>query len=115
MTNREFLTSIVGIEGINEEIKTFAEQSLAKLDERNSKRRTTLSPTQKENEEIKAKILDFLTVNEKKSASEVAIALELSSTSKASALLRQLVDSNKVVATDEKVKGKGKHKVYSLA
>lgn len=113
MTGREFFTAIVECD-IDNELREYAQTALNKLDERNSKRRTSKSATQIENENIKVKILELLTNVGQKSASEVATALELSSTSKASALLRQLVEVGKVKAVEVKVKGKGKHKEYYL-
>ena len=114
MTNREFYNAVIATTE-DPEIKAFAKSAIAKMDERNEKRKTTMSPTQKENEVIKNSIVTYLSTEGKKSAAEVAEALQLSSTSKASSLLRQLAEEERVISSEERVKGKGKHKVYAVA
>ena len=47
MTNREFYTAIVNSD-LNDEMKAFATDAIAKLDARNAKRASTPSKTQKE-------------------------------------------------------------------
>ena len=112
MTNREFYTAIVNGE-MNEEIVAKATEEIAKLDARNAKRSSKPSKKSLENEPIKAKIVEFLTEGSHL-ASEIASGCEIS-TSKASALCRQLVESGTLTVADVKVKGKGTQKSYSLA
>lgn len=112
MTQREFLTAIAQNETLNAELVDFAKALLAKADEKNAKRRETQSKVQKENEPIKAKILEILASGTVKVASDIATELEIS-TQKASALCRQLVESGK--ASVKEVKGKsGKVKAYFI-
>jgi hypothetical protein len=63
MTEREFLTAVLAVEGIAEDVRTHATEGIAKLDAKNSKRKNTQTKTQKENEPIKASIVALLTEN----------------------------------------------------
>lgn len=116
MTSREFFNAV--IEGnITDEIKDFAKSQIEKLDSKNAKRKTTDSKTQKENKAIKTSLLATMEKDKIYTASEVAgMEIEgITSTQKASALLRQLVEEGKLVSEEIKVKGKGKVKGYRLA
>lgn len=112
MTNREFLNAVINA-NVSEEISTHAQEMLQKLDARNSARASKPSKTATENKPIKAKILNYLTEVEKAFASEVGIALDIS-TNKASALCRQLVLEGLLKVEDVSVPKKGKLKSYSL-
>ena len=112
MTQRDFYTAIVNSD-LDDELKVFATESIAKLDARNAKRASKPSKKSVENEPIKASIVDFL-ANGSHLASEIASGCEIS-VSKASALCRQLVLDGVLTSTDVKVKGKGTQKSYSLA
>lgn len=116
MTSREFFTAV--IEGkINDEIKEFAQLEIEKLDIKNAKRKSTESKTQKENKAISETILATMEKDKVYTASEVA-GMEIkgiTSTQKASALLRQLVGTGTLTSEEVKVKGKGKVKGYRLA
>ena len=109
MTKREMFEVIVN-GNVTEEVVNMAKNEIIKLDERNEKRRNTLSKTAKENEPIKEAILGILT-DVPMVASDVAEKVGIS-TQKASALLRQIDGLN---VTEVKVKGKGKVKGYALA
>jgi uncharacterized protein with gpF-like domain len=112
MTNREFLTAVAQNETLSVEIREHANAMLVKADEKNAKRRETQTKVQKENEPIKAKILEILSTGVVKVASDIATELEIS-TQKASALCRQLVESGN--ASVKEVKGKsGKVKAYYI-
>lgn len=113
MTQREFFTKVIATTQ-DDELKAYAENAIAKLDERNATRKKTLSNNQKENEKLKVVITDFLTENGRHSAAEIATGCNLSSTSKASSLLVQLVKANKVGAEEVRITGKGKHKEYFI-
>ena len=112
MTNREFYTAIVNNANVADDLKTFAQAEIDKLDARNDKRKNTQTKAQKENEGIMTSILDYLTVNGSDVASSIGTALGIS-TQKASALCKLLVDGGKVTVADIKVKGKGTVKQYS--
>ena len=113
MTQREFFTKVIATTQ-DDELKAYAENAIVKLDERNATRKKTLSNNQKENEKLKVVITDFLTENGRHSAAEIATGCNLSSTSKASSLLVQLVKTGTVGTEEVRVKGKGKHKEYFI-
>ena len=112
MTEREFLTKVLAIEGIEKDLADYANEGIAKLDARNDKRKNTQTKAQKENEGVMGVILNTLTANGSMVASEIASALGIS-TQKASALCKLLVDGGKVKVEDVKVKGKGTVKQYT--
>ena len=114
MTEREFLTKVLAIEGLAEDLATYANDGIAKLDARNDKRKNTQTKAQKENEGTMVLILDTITTNGAMVASEIASAVGIS-TQKASALCKLLVDGGKLAVADVKVKNKGTVKQYSLA
>lgn len=114
MTNREFFEKIAKNETLAEEIRKHATEAIAKLDKRNADRKEKPSKTALANEPIKASILEYLVGKSEVVASVIGEALGIS-TSKASALCGQLVADNKVVASEVKIKGKGKVKGYTLA
>ena len=114
MTNREFLNSVINNK-IDTAVIDFAENQLAKLDERNKKRSSTMNARQKENENIKTEIIDYIKENgQSVVASEIGEQFGFS-TQKASALLRQLAESGTLNVDTVKIPKKGKVKAYSLA
>ena len=112
MTEREFLTAILAVEGIATDLADYATEGLAKLDARNDKRKNTKTKAQVENEGIMASILEAL-ATAPMVASEIASAVGIS-TQKASALCKLLVEGGKVTVADVKVKNKGTVKQYTL-
>ena len=118
MTKREFFNEVIAvIDGTSEvnvlELKEFAKAEIVKLDERNASRSSKPTKTQIENEPIKEKILEVLSTGERMVASAIAEKVEIS-TQKASALCRQLVESNKLKVEEVKIPKKGKQKAYSI-
>ena len=118
MTKREFLNEVIAvIDGTSEvnvlELKEFAKAEIVKLDERNANRSSKPTKTQIENEPIKEKILEILSTGERMVASAIAEKVEIS-TQKASALCRQLVESQKLKVEEVKIPKKGKQKAYSI-
>ena len=113
MTNREFFEKVMKNE-VDADVIAHAEQSIAKLDKRNADRQAKPSKTALANEPIKASILEYLVGKSEEVASVIAENVGIS-TSKASALCGQLVAEEKIVATEVKIKGKGKVKGYTLA
>ena len=109
MTNREFYTAIVN-SNLNDEMKAFATDAIAKLDARNAKRASTPSKTQKENAPLIEKIATLLT-SEPKLASELAKEMGLSP-QKVTPLVKAVEG---VSVCDIKVKGKGTQKGYFFA
>ena len=109
MTQRDFYNAVIATVD-NDELKAFATDAIAKLDERNAKRASKPSKTQIANEPIIKAIASVLT-DEPMLASKIAELCEIS-TQKASALVKK-VDG--VQSVDVKVKGKGTQKGYFLA
>ena len=118
MTKREFLNEVIAvIDGTSEvnvlELKEFAKAEIVKLDERNANRSAKPTKAQIENKSIKEKILEVLSTGERMVASAIAERVEIS-TQKASALCRQLVESQKLKVEEVKIPKKGKQKAYSI-
>ena len=113
MTNREFYTAIIGNPNVADDLKTYAQGEIDKLDARNDKRKNTQTKAQKENETVMLSILEHL-ANGSAVASEIGSALGIS-TQKASALCKLLVNDGKLTVADIKVKNKGTLKQYTLA
>ena len=112
MTEREFLTAVLAIADLPENLATYATEGIAKLDARNDKRKNTQTKTQKENEGMMNTIYDTLVANGPMVASEIAPIFGIS-TQKASALCKLLADDNRVTVADIKVKGKNPVKQYT--
>ena len=85
---------------------------IAKLDATNAKRAEKAKAKAAENLPLKNTIFEFLVANGTKTTSEVAVGVG-ESTSKASAMLRQMVDEGRLTSSDVSVKGKGKQKAYT--
>ena len=85
----------------DEEIKFLEERA-----EMHSKKNTNRKPTkvQAENEEIKAKILEVMESGKAYTVTEIQKAVGLESNQKASALVRQLKESDLVIRKEEKGK-----------
>lgn len=113
MTKREFLNAVIEA-NVNEELSAFAVAEIEKLDKRNQAKTSKPSKTALANEPIKEAIVATLTEKGGLTASEIGVALEIT-TQKASALCRQLVENGKLTATEVKVPKKGKVKAYAIA
>jgi hypothetical protein len=112
MTQREFFTKVIEA-NINEELTSKAQELVAGLDKRNAQKSATMTKTQKENEVLKAEMVERLEKGKGYLAVEIASVMGFS-TSKASALASQLVKSGKATVADVKVKGKGIQKSYTI-
>lgn len=117
MTNREFLTAIANSTVLPNDLTDFAAEQITKLNARNEARKASSKPSKTAiaNEPIKASIMVFLSQQ-----SEPVIACTVAegvgiSTAKASSLLRQLVESGKVVKSEVKIPKKGKTAAYAVA
>lgn len=114
MTMRTFLNGVLATEGLAEDLATYAKAELTKLDEKNEKRRNSLTPAQAENEALKAKFVAEANAETAYAASAVAEMLGVS-TQKASALMRALKADGVVAEGEAKsATGKGKVKTYTL-
>lgn len=116
MTQRMFLEMVVNA-NISDEMTAYAMERIKHLDDVNEHRKAKGSKTQRANAEVKKAILSSLEENTVYTASQVAeMGIEgITSTQKASALLRQMTETGELTVTDIKIKGKGKVKGYSLA
>ena len=110
MTMREFLEKVVELG--DDDLTTYAEAQIAKLDKKNEKRKTTLTKDQKANAELKTQILELLANFGQRKANEIGGKLDIS-TNKASALLRQLEIEGKVISKEVK-SGKSRVKGYEI-
>lgn len=113
MTNRDFLTAVKDGK-LTPETIAFAAAAIEKMDKRNSDRKSKPSKTAIANEPLKTAIVEFL--NKEgfvATAADVGANLEMT-TQKASALLRQLVESGEVKSFEVKIPKKGKCKAYSI-
>ena len=112
MTQREFFTKVIEA-NISEELTVKAQELVAGLDKRNAQKSATMSKTQKENEVLKASMVNTLEKGKGYLAVEIASAMGFS-TSKASALAKILVGRGFAKVEDVKVKGKGTQKSYTF-
>ena len=97
MTQRDFYNAVIATVD-NDELKAFATDAIAKLDERNAKRASKPSKTQIANEPIIKAITEVLT-SEPMLASKIAELCEIS-TQKASALVKKVEGVQSVDADD---------------
>ena len=130
MTNREFFNAIITgvlsvkvseqettsqeiiVDGeIIQVITDYAKEQIKKLDEKNEKKRNTVSKNQTANNEIKQQILDYMESETVYVSSALAEQFEVT-TQKISALMRQLVESGQVEVIDNFKTKKGKVKGY---
>lgn len=106
MTKREMFTAIANVAEVasNPEMVEFLNHQIELLDNRKNSASKGLTKTQKANEEVKAVIADVLAESGEKMTVTNLIADERLSgytNQKISALLRQMVESGKVVKTLE--------------
>ena len=113
MTQKEFFESIMYGDVITEEMKTHAADEFAKIAVRAEKRKNYRTPAQKENDDIKEKILECFVDCPEMTGKEVAEKVAIS-TQKANALLRQLVNENNLIVT-QVANGKRLINSYSLS
>ena len=119
MTMRKYHEAVAAIPNAPADVVAKAKAELAKMDAANAQRKSKPSKTALANEPIKAAIVNLLTENGAMVASAIGTALTNGevevSTSKASALCRQLVEDGTLSVAEVKVKGKGAVKQYSIA
>lgn len=116
MTQRTFLEMVVTA-NISDEVTSYAKERIKHLDEVNEHRKAKGSKTQRANVEVKKSILAVMENGTIYTASQIVeMGIEgITSTQKASALLRQMTETGELTVTDIKIKGKGKVKGYALA
>ena len=114
MTQREFYEKVKAIEGISEELKTYAEGRIEALDKANANRSSKPTKKQTENEPIKAKILEHLADHEKVVGADLASAIGENKSTVIS-LCTVLAKEGKLVKEEVKIPKVGKRVAYSLA
>ena len=111
MTMRELYTNVIN-GNITAETVEQARAELAKLDERNEKRKGTQTKAQKENEPIAQAILTALG-NGSMLGVDLATAIG-QSINKTNGVALNLVKEGKITSTKVKIKGKGERVQYTL-
>lgn len=113
MTRREVYNAVLNGD-TSEEVLNWFRAELSKMDAANEKRKTQPSKRDKENQPIKEAIFSLLAEKGGMVASAIGEILEIS-TSKASALCRQMVEEGRLSVTEVKSpkKGGGKVKQYT--
>jgi predicted transcriptional regulator len=112
MTMRQYHEAVIAIPGVPDKVADKARAELRKLDDTKAKRKGAQSKTAKENAPIKSAIVSLLTEKGAMVASAIGEALGIT-TSKASALCRQLVDEGLLTDGEVKIPKKGKVKQYT--
>ena len=95
MTKKEMFEAIKVVVADNAEMVEFLDKEIALVEKRNARKSTALTKTQKENVEIKARIMEALADADGMTATAVAETVGIS-VAKASALLTQLVKAETV-------------------
>lgn len=115
MTNREFYSAIAN-GTINDAIKAFAVDAIAKLDSKNENRRNKETPAHKDAVAYGDKFLAFMVKGRTYTASEIGKEFGISP-NKATPALKLLVENGKVIKIDKfkAEKGKSPVKGYTLA
>lgn len=124
MTKREFLVAVID-STVDEGIKAFAENEIAKLDTMNAKRREKASEKNAEKVEMVKSFADEYIGDIAKTATMLKDELVARGFERAdgkdvnvqfvSAMCRKAVDLGLAVATEVKVSGKGTQKAYTKA
>lgn len=113
MKEREYLNAVLAIEGLSDKMKEETEARLAKIDEKNEKRKSTQTKTQKENAPIAQAIITALGGG---AMLGVDLATAIGQTvNKTNGVAGNLVKEGVLTKTKIKVKGKGDLTQYALA
>jgi signal recognition particle GTPase len=113
MTNREFFEAVQN-GTMNADVQAHATAEIDKMNARNEKRATTPSKTAIANEPIKAQILAFLTEKDEEILTSVIGEAVGISTSKATALCKQLVGGDKITVRAIRVPKIGNRMVWKI-
>jgi hypothetical protein len=116
MTNREFLTAIINLDTITDELKAEATARIEKIDATNTARKDKPSKKELERAEENAALLDQIYDEvigaEAMPAADIAVAAGIS-VQKANAMMRKLVAAEKATVEEVKLPKKGAVKVYT--
>ena len=114
MKIRDFYTAVIANESNTAEVREHAQNELAKMDAQNEKRRNTPSKTAQMNDVLIENLLPMLDAQTVYTSSAIGEKLGVS-TSKASAILRRMVEVHKTMKEVESVKvNKSKVKGYMV-
>lgn len=114
MKIREFYNAVIANETNTEEVREHAQNELAKMDAQNEKRRNTPSKKAQENEVLANELLTKMEQNTVYTSAQVGEMMGGIHSSKATAILKVLIERNTVKCVGE-VKGKsGKVKGYQM-
>lgn len=106
-TQKELFNEILGAYGLTDEHKEFIKGRIAQLDKKSASKSDKPTATQKANAELKDKILAEMEADKAYTISDMLKALpscaELSN-QKVSAVMKQMVEANLVVRTEDKRK-----------
>jgi hypothetical protein len=112
MTMRKYHEAVLAIPGCPADVAEKAKAEIAKLDATNAKRTEKAKEKSAENKPVKDAIYQFLLNNGTKTSPEIADGVGIT-TSKASAMCRQMVDEGQLTVSEVKVPKKGKLKAYT--
>ena len=112
MTMRKYHEAVLAIPGCPADVAEKAKAEIAKLDATNAKRTEKAKEKSAENKPVKDAIYQFLLSNGTKTSPEIAEGVGIT-TSKASAMCRQMVDDGQLTVSEVKVPKKGKLKAYA--
>ena len=112
MTMRKYHEAVLAIPGCPADVAEKAKAEIAKLDATNAKRTEKAKEKSAENKPVKDAIFQFLLSNGTKTSPEIAEGVGIT-TSKASAMCRQMVDDGQLTVSEVKVPKKGKLKAYT--
>ncbi len=112
MTMRKYHEAVLAIPGCPADVAEKAKAEIAKLDATNAKRTEKAKEKSAENKPVKDAIYQFLLTNGTKTSPEIADGVGVT-TSKASAMCRQMVDDGQLTVSEVKVPKKGKLKAYT--
>lgn len=110
-TQRNFLTDVIN-GNITEQAVTYAEERLAKLDEKNEKRKAEASANQLKNIQLGEDIITFVTENGAQTTSEIAKQFGVS-TQKIAPITNALTKEGKLTETT-KTADKKKYKAFMV-
>ena len=104
MTKKDFFNQLLNNYNLTNEEINFINHEIELLEKKNTSNNKKLTSNQKTNELIKNDILNFMQYGVAYSVTDIQKGLNMESNQKASALLRQLKEDNKVVRFEEKRK-----------
>lgn len=110
-TQRNFLMDVIN-GNITEQVTAYAEERLAKLDEKNEKRKAETSANQLKNIQLGEDIITFITENGAQTTSEIARQFGVS-TQKIAPITNTLAKEGKLTETTKTV-DKKKYKAFTV-